>query len=169
MGERIAVYPGSFDPPTHGHVDLIGRAIRIFDRLIVAVAMNTDKASLFTVEERLDMLRGIARDMPQVEVAAFHGLTADFARERGAIALVRGLRVISDFEFELTRAVANQKINADADTVCLMPSERFLLLSSRLVREIAQFGGDLSAFVPPEVETRLRDKLAAPRKKATQP
>lgn len=169
MSERLALYPGSFDPPTYGHIDVIERAIRIFDRLVVAVATNSDKACLFTVEERLDMLRNLTGQIPQVEVTAFQGLTADFARRIGAVAIVRGLRVVSDFEFELTRAVTNQKMNPEADTVCLMPSERFLLLSSRLVREIAQFGGELSAFVPPEVETRLREKLAMRRKNPAPP
>jgi pantetheine-phosphate adenylyltransferase len=159
MANRIAVYPGSFDPPTYGHIDLIERAAKIFDTLIVAVARNSDKAGLFTVEERIEMLTYIARDNPNVEVTSFHGLTAEFARQRNAIALVRGLRVVSDFEYEITMAIANQKLNPTIDTVCLMPSESYLLLSSRIVREIAQFGGSLKDFVPEDVERRLIQKL----------
>jgi pantetheine-phosphate adenylyltransferase len=159
MADRIAVYPGSFDPPTYGHIDLIERATKIFDSLIVAVARNSDKAGLFTVDERIEMLSKIAKDHPNVEVTSFQGLTADFARQRNAIALVRGLRVVSDFEYEITMAIANQKLNPTIDTVCLMPSENYLLLSSRIVREIALFGGSLKDFVPEEIEQRLLEKL----------
>ncbi len=159
MPERVAIYPGSFDPPTYGHLDLIERALRIFDRLIVAVAHNTAKAELFPVEERVEMLKGLTKDMPQVEVCSFTGLTVAYARNRQVRAVVRGLRAISDFEFELSMAITNQKLNPDIDTVCLMPSEPYLFLSSRVVREIAQFGGDLTPFVPPQVAERLRAKF----------
>lgn len=159
MAERVAIYPGSFDPPTFGHLDLIARAAKLFDTLIVAVAKNNEKSSAFTVAERVEMLEVITRHIANVQVTSFSGLTADFARDRGAVALVRGLRVMSDFEFEITVAVANQKLNPEVDTLCLMPSERFLLVSSRIVREIATFGGDLSEFVPPEVAKRLKEKL----------
>ncbi|MBI4556664.1 MAG: pantetheine-phosphate adenylyltransferase [Candidatus Hydrogenedentes bacterium] len=159
MPERIAVYPGSFDPPTYGHLDLIERATRMFDQLIVGVARNDEKSCLFTADERVEMLKLVTEGLPGVEVTSFEGLTADFARTRRAVALVRGLRVISDFEFELTMAITNEKLNPEIDTVCLMPSERYLLLSSRLVREVARFGGDVSLFVPPEVEALLRVKL----------
>jgi len=158
MSERIAIYPGSFDPPTLGHLDLIQRTAKIFDKLIVAVARNNEKTGLFTVTERIDMLGEMVADLPNVTVENFHGLTVDFARERGAIALIRGLRVVSDFEFELTMAINNHKLNADVDTVCLMPSEPYLFLSSRLVREIAGFGGTVSHYVTPAVEARLKDK-----------
>jgi len=161
--ERVAVYPGSFDPPTNGHLDLIRRAVKIFDHLIVAVARNSEKSALFTVDERLDMLQRITSGLPAVEVTSFTGLTADFARARKAIALVRGLRVVSDFEFEITMAINNRKLNPRIDTVCLMPSERYLLLSSRIVREVAQFGGDVSEYVPPIVEEALRAKLGPER------
>ncbi|GMW01272.1 MAG: phosphopantetheine adenylyltransferase [Candidatus Hydrogenedentota bacterium] len=157
--ERIAIYPGSFDPPTYGHYDLIQRALRIFDKLIVAVARNDEKHSLFTVTERVEMLASITEGIPNLEVTSFMGLTAEFARQRKAFALVRGLRVMSDFEFELSIATANQKLNPEVDTVCLMPSEKYLLLSSRIVRDIARHGGDLSEFVHPAVEKRLRSKL----------
>lgn len=159
MADRIAVYPGSFDPPTFGHIDLIERAAKIFDSLIVAVARNSDKAGLFTVEERIEMLTKISSIFPNVEVTSFQGLTAEFARQRNAIALVRGLRVVSDFEYEITMAIANQKLNPTIDTVCLMPSENYLLLSSRIVREIALHGGSVKEFVPEEIEQRLREKL----------
>lgn len=158
MSERIAIYPGSFDPPTLGHLDLIQRAAKIFDKVIVAVARNSEKTGLFTVSERIDMLREMVSDIPQVEVDHFHGLTVDFAKERDAVALIRGLRVVSDFEFELTMAINNHKLNPEVDTVCLMPSEPYLFLSSRLVREIAGFGGTVSHYVTPEVEARLKDK-----------
>ncbi len=159
MSNRVAVYPGSFDPATYGHLDLIERASKIFDSLIVAVAKNSEKTGLFTVEERIEMLSSITKHLPNVKVTSFAGLTAEFAKHCEAIALVRGLRVISDFEYEITMAIANQKLNPQIDTVCLLPSERFLLLSSRIVREIALFGGQLGEFVPPEVERRLQKKL----------
>jgi pantetheine-phosphate adenylyltransferase len=160
MSERIAIYPGSFDPPTYGHLDLIERGLRIFDRLVVAVARNNAKQALFTVDERMEMIEAITTSLERVTVTSFIGLTALFAKEQGATALIRGLRVLSDFEFELTMAVTNQKLNRDIDTVLLMPSERYIVLSSRLVREVAQFGGDLAEFVPPAIERRLQAKFA---------
>lgn len=159
MSERIAVYPGSFDPPTLGHLDLIVRATKIFDHLIVAVASNNAKAALFTVAERMEMLRSITKNLKNVEIDSFSGLTVDFAQKRKAVALVRGLRVVSDFEFELTFAVTNRKLCTETDTVCLMPSEKYMLVSSRLIKEVAMFGGDVSEFVPKEVEKRLLAKL----------
>jgi pantetheine-phosphate adenylyltransferase len=159
MGERIGIYPGSFDPPTYGHLDLMGRASKLFEKFIVAVAYNPEKKGLFTVEERIDMLKHCTRDIANIEVTSFQGLTAEFARQRNATALVRGLRVISDFEYEITMAIANQKLNPGIDTICMMPSEKFLLLSSRIVREIAVFGGDLKEFVPPEIQRRIKEKL----------
>jgi pantetheine-phosphate adenylyltransferase len=159
MSERVGLYPGSFDPPTYGHLDLIDRALRLFDRLIVAVAQNSAKAGSFSVEERLDMLRAITHDKPAVEVVAFTGLTAEYARQRNVRSLVRGLRAVSDFEYELSMAITNQKLNPGIDTVCLMPSEDYLFLSSNGVRDIARFGGDLSPFVPPAIADRLRAKL----------
>jgi pantetheine-phosphate adenylyltransferase len=159
MGERLGIYPGSFDPPTYGHLDLMKRAAKLFDTLVIAVARNNEKQATFTVAERVEMLKDITKEIPNVEVSSFEGLTVDFARERKATALVRGLRVVSDFEYEITIAVANQKLNPDVDTLCLMPSENFLLVSSKIVREIAHFGGDVTQFVPPEVVERLREKL----------
>ena len=159
MSNRIALYPGSFDPPTFGHLDLIHRAAKIFPRLVVAIATNSEKSSLFSVAERIDMLTILAKDIPGVEITSFTGLTVDFARTCGAVAIVRGLRAISDFEYEHTMAVTNQKLNPDVDTVCLMPSEAYLFLSSRLVKEIARFGGDTTAFVPPLVMQRLAERF----------
>ncbi|NIA16606.1 MAG: pantetheine-phosphate adenylyltransferase [Nitrospiraceae bacterium] len=159
MTSSTAIYPGSFDPPTWGHVDLIRRAVRIFDTVTVAVTTNYEKRSLFTVKERVEMLQAITSDLPGARVASFHGLTVDFAQECNARAIVRGLRAISDFEFEHSMAVTNQKLNEDVDTVCLMPSEAYLFLSSRVVKEVASFGGDVSPFVPPLVAERLREKF----------
>ncbi len=159
MTERIAIYPGSFDPPTLGHLDLIERAVNIFDHVIVAVAMNNEKIGLFTVDERMEMLQELVSHVPRVSIEHFRGLTVQFAQEKGAVALIRGLRVVSDFEFELTMAINNHKLAPEIDTVNLMPSEPYLFLSSRLVKEIAAFGGNLSHFVSPAVGERLKAKF----------
>ncbi len=159
MAERIAIYPGSFDPPTLGHLDLVERASQIFDRIIVAVARNVTKQALFTFDERIDMLKEMVEPISNVSVDSFEGLSVDFARRQGAIALIRGLRVVSDFELELTMAINNHKLNEHVDTVLLMPSEPYLFLSSRLVKEIAGFGGTVSHYVTPEVDRKLRAKL----------
>lgn len=161
MSERVGLYPGSFDPPTNGHLDLITRAAKVFDTVIVAVAFNHQKQGLFTVDERKEMLRTITESLPNVTIDAFEGLTVDFARDKGAVAIVRGLRAISDFENELTMAIMNQKMCPDVDTVSFMPSEPYMFLSSRLVKEISMLGGDVSAFVPPIVAERLQDKHPA--------
>lgn len=159
MSEKIALYAGSFDPPTLGHLDLIERASKIFDRLIVAVANNDQKTALLSVPERMELLRGMTRSMDRVVIDQFEGLTVEYAREKKAVALIRGLRVVSDFEFELSLAINNQKLNPEVDTVCLMPSEPYLFLSSRQVKEIARFGGRISHYVTPEVEKYLLEKL----------
>ena len=162
MPERIAIYPGSFDPPTLGHLDLIRRAARIFDHLIVAVAINDTKEALFSPEERVEMIDEMIKSFPNVEALAFNGLTAELARERKAVALVRGLRALSDFEFELSMAITNQKLYSGVDTVCMMPSEPYLFLSSRTVKEVTRFGGDTTPFLTPEVAERLTKKLQEP-------
>ena len=159
MPNRVAIYPGSFDPPPYGHLDLIERASRLFEHLIVAVARNNEKAALFTVNERVEMLEALTKEQSKVEVTSFEGLTAEYAQTRNVHALVRGLRAISDFEYEMSMAITNQKINPNIDTVCLMPSENYLFLSSRVVRDIARYGGDLKEFVPPIVAERLQTKL----------
>ena len=158
---RIALYPGSFDPPTLGHRDLISRAAKIFDKVIVAIAINRAKKELFSIQERIEMLEELITDFSNIEIDFFEGLTVDFAQKHQAIALIRGLRVISDFEYELSMAINNQKLNPHIDTVALMPSEPYLYLSSRLVKEIASYGGKISHYVTPGVEKRLREKYAA--------
>jgi pantetheine-phosphate adenylyltransferase len=159
MTERLAIYAGSFDPPTLGHLDLIKRAARMFDRLIVAVAVNDGKKALFSPEERVEMLRAITANLSNVESTFFNGLTVQFAAERKAVALVRGLRALSDFEFEMSMAITNQKLCPEIDTVCLMPSEPYLFLSSRGVKEVSRFGGDTTHFLSPIVAERLSKKL----------
>ncbi len=160
MTDRVAVYPGSFDPPTLGHLDLIQRASTMFHRVIVAVAVNRSKRCLFEPEERTEMLRELVASIPNVEIECFSGLTVDFAQQRNAVAIIRGLRVMSDFEYELTLAINNRKLNSAIDTVCLMSSEEYLFLSSRQVKEIAGFGGKIDHYVTPEIEQRIRAKLA---------
>lgn len=159
MPERIGVYPGSFDPPTLGHLDLIERASGFFDTLIVAVAKNTEKNSLFTADERIEMLEEITEGMDNVRIDFFTGLTVDFARDNGAMALIRGLRAVSDFEYEMTMAATNRKMYKNCDTISFMPTEQYMFISSRLVKEIAQLGGDASQFVPPSVAKRLQQKI----------
>ncbi|MCH7908912.1 MAG: pantetheine-phosphate adenylyltransferase [Candidatus Hydrogenedentes bacterium] len=159
MAERTAIYPGSFDPPTLGHLDLVERAAKMFDCLIVAVARNTEKHSLFSTDERIDMLKEITSDIPNVEVQHFTGLIIDLARERKAIALIRGLRAVSDFENEMTMAATNRRMYPEVDTVSFMPSEQYMFISSRLVKEIVQLGGNVDQFVHPIVAKRLAAKL----------
>ena len=144
---RIAIYPGSFDPPTRGHEDLIRRALALADQLIVAVAINPNKAPLFSVEDRLRMLKVAAAGDPRVELASFSGLLADFARDRNATMVVRGLRAVSDFEYEFQMALMNRKLNDRLETVFLVPAVDLTYLSSSLVREVAQFGGPLDGLV----------------------
>lgn len=159
MTDRIALYAGSFDPPTLGHLDLIVRAVKIFDKVIVSVAYNDQKVGMFTVEERMEMLKEMTANLPTVSIQQFCGLTVEHARQSGALALIRGLRAISDFEFELSLAINNQKLNPKVDTVCLMPSEPYLFLSSRQVKEIVRFGGSVSHYVTPAVEDRVKKKM----------
>ena len=158
---RRAIYPGSFDPPHNGHLDVLRRASLLFDEVIVAVAFNEQKAALFTVEERVQMLTECTRDLDNVCVASFHGLLVEFARQRGAIALIRGLRAVSDFEFELQMSLMNRKLAPTIETMFLTPVEQSTYLSSRIVKEIAQLGGAVSDFVPPFVASALRTKLKA--------
>ncbi len=159
MAERIGVYPGSFDPPTLGHLDMIERAARMFDRLIVAVAKNSEKSSLFTADERKEMLREVTGHIKNISIDHFKGLTVDFAHEVGSFTLVRGLRAISDFEYELTMASTNRKMRPEVDTVILMPNENYMFISSRLVKEIAMLGGDVTPFLPKVVIGKLHEKL----------
>jgi pantetheine-phosphate adenylyltransferase len=156
---RLAIYPGSFDPITNGHVDVIARAATLFDQVIVAAARNDAKQSLFSMEERLEMLRQVTKRFENVQVAAFDGLLVEFARERSAVAVVRGLRAISDFEFEFQMALMNRKLEPSIETVFLTPREEYTYLSSRIVKEIARLGGPVNAFVPPAVVEALKKKL----------
>lgn len=155
----IAVYPGSFDPITNGHLDLIERAARLCDRLIVAVLRNEAKQPLFTVEERMEMLRETVRDYPSVQVDSFDGLLVDYARARGAAVLVRGIRAISDYEYELQMALMNRRLCPDVETIFLMSGEAYSFLSSRIVKEVIRLGGDISGLVPAPVEARLRARV----------
>jgi pantetheine-phosphate adenylyltransferase len=157
----IAIYPGSFDPVTNGHLDLIRRGTSIFDRLIIAVTHNHDKDALFPVKERVEMLEAITYDMDRVEVQVFDGLLMDYARAKGARVVLRGIRAVSDYEYELQMALMNRKIEPDIETVFMMPAETYSYLSSRLVKELARLGGPVKDLVPPQVEERLRAKLGA--------
>jgi pantetheine-phosphate adenylyltransferase len=158
---RIAIYPGSFDPPTRGHHDLIQRALGLADRVIVAIAINPNKSPLLTVEERLRLLRMMVGDEPRIELASFSGLLADFARDREASMVVRGLRAVSDFEYEFQMALMNRRLNPDLETVFLVPALDLTYLSSSLVREVAQFGGNLEGLVHPAVAEVLRKHFGA--------
>jgi pantetheine-phosphate adenylyltransferase len=156
---RRAIYPGSFDPVTNGHLDVIERARKLFDEVIVAVAHNDEKQALFSLSERLDLLRDTIGKTDNVRVASFEGLLVDFAVEKKAGAVIRGLRAISDFEFEFQMALMNRKLEGGVETIFLMPKEEYTYLSSRIVKEIARLGGDVSKFVPAAVAKALGRKL----------
>jgi pantetheine-phosphate adenylyltransferase len=157
----LAVYPGSFDPLTNGHVDIISRGARLFDRIIVAILVNAEKSPLFTTAERADIMRTVFKDQRNVEVDMFDGLLVDYVQRRQAQVIVRGLRAVSDFEFEFQMALMNQRLAPNVDTVFMMPAERYTYISSRLIKEVFALGGRVSGLVPETVETRLREKLAA--------
>ncbi len=156
---RRAIYPGSFDPVTNGHLDIIERARKLFDEVIVAVAHNDEKQPLLSLKERLDLLRETAGKIDNVRIAQFKGLLVEFARAEKAGAVIRGLRAVSDFEFEFQMALMNRKLDADVETIFLMPKEEYTYLSSRIVKEIARLGGDVSGFVPPAVANTLSKKF----------
>jgi pantetheine-phosphate adenylyltransferase len=156
----IGIYPGTFDPVTYGHIDLIRRALGIFDEVVVAVAESgSDKNALFSVEERLAFLRKAVQPLKRVRIASFDGLVVKFARKCGATTMIRGVRMISDFEYEFQMALTNRKLAKDIETIFLMPHESYAYLSSRLIKEIARLGGDIRAFVPGYVEKALERKF----------
>jgi pantetheine-phosphate adenylyltransferase len=157
--KRIAIYPGSFDPPTNGHLDLIERGAKIFDELIVAILHNREKRGLFPVHDRRAMLQEMAKHCPNVRVDTFDGLLVDYAVRQKAVAVLRGIRAISDYEYELQMALMNRKLQPKIETVFMMPAEAYSYLSSRLVKEIARLHGDVSMLVPPLVARRLREAL----------
>jgi pantetheine-phosphate adenylyltransferase len=159
MGSR-AMYPGTFDPFTNGHDDLVRRACRIFDRVVVAIAANPGKAPLLPLEQRMDLARRVLADVPNVEVAGYTGLTVEFARKNGLNVIVRGLRAVSDFEFEFQLATMNRHLSEAVETVFLTPTEKFNFVSSTLIREIASFGGDVREFVHPAVAEALAARFA---------
>lgn len=159
MKKVIAVYPGSFDPPTNGHLDLIERGSKIFDELVVALLRNPEKRPLFTLAERSEMLESLTSQFRNVRVDSFEGLTVDYAAKVKARAVLRGIRAISDYEYELQMALMNRKLRPDLETVFMMPAGKYSYLSSRLVREIAHLGGSIRGLVPELVERRLKGKL----------
>jgi len=159
MPEILAIYPGSFDPMTNGHLDLIERGCRLFDRLIVAVLTNLEKEPFFTVAERVEMLAAVTNKMENVSVDTFSGLLVDYARFKQAAVILRGVRAFSDYEYELQMALMNRKLEPKVETVFLMPQEEYSYLSSRMVREIFKLGGPVKGLVPPLVEERLHRKL----------
>ena len=164
MKKIVAIYPGSFDPVTNGHLDLIHRGCKLFDQLIVAVAQNRDKGgSLFSVEERMEMLRAMTAEFENVSIDAFEGLLMNYCIEKHGNAVLRGIRAVSDYEFELQMALMNRKIEPSVETVFMMPAEKYSYLSSRIVREIASFGGPLTGLVPDVVEQHLRRRIAEKR------
>ena len=158
---RLAVYPGSFDPLTNGHVDIIRRGARLFDRIVVAVLVNQEKSSMFSVDERVETARTVFAAQPNVEIDRFDGLLVEYAQRRAANVIVRGLRAVSDFEYELQMALMNRRLNEAIETVFMMPAEPYTYVSSRLVKEVFALGGSVAGLVPDVVESRLSAKLNA--------
>jgi pantetheine-phosphate adenylyltransferase len=161
MRPVLAIYPGSFDPITMGHVDIIQRGARLFERIVLAVLNNADKSPLFTVQERVDIAREVFRERANVEVDTFDGLLVDYARSKQAGVIVKGLRAVSDFEYEMQMALMNRRLNPEVETVFMMPTEPYTYVSSRLVKEVVALGGSVKGIVPEIVERRLREKKLA--------
>jgi pantetheine-phosphate adenylyltransferase len=159
---RICIYPGTFDPVTNGHLDVLARAARMFDRIIVAVASNPGKAPLFTVAERMRLITENLSALPNVEVGHFDGLLVEYARQHGAVAIIRGLRALSDFEFEFQMALMNRHLDSDIETIFVMTKDAYSYTSSRLVKQVSAFGADIAPFVPPNVAAALQHRRAAP-------
>ena len=161
----VAVYPGSFDPITNGHLDVIARAARLADHLIIGILRNDEKTSLFSVAERIEMLQEVVTHLPNVEVSSFDGLLVEFAAAQGASFIIRGIRAVSDYEYELQMALMNRKLEPRLETVFMMPAEAYSYLSSKLVREVARLGGAVEGLVPRVVEQRLRAKVNSAKEK----
>src|ERR1044072_949933 len=161
---RLAIFPGSFDPLTNGHVDIILRSARLFERIVVAILVNAEKNPLFTSGERVEIIREVFREYSNIEVDTFDGLLVEYARRRRASALIRGLRAVSDFEYEFQMALMNRHLEPTLETVFMMPAEQYTYLSSRLIKEVFRLGGEISGLVPPIVETKLREKQKARKK-----
>jgi pantetheine-phosphate adenylyltransferase len=161
MSEVVAIYPGSFDPLTNGHVDIIQRGSRFFDRIVIAVLINVEKAPLFTVPERVDIAREVFNGWTNVEVDTFDGLLVEYAQSKRASVIVRGLRAVSDFEYEMQMALMNRRLSPDVETIFMMPAEPYTYVSSRLVKEVVALGGSVHGLVPTIVERRLREKKLA--------
>ena len=155
----IGIYPGSFDPITNGHLDLIERGSRLVDKLVVAILRNEEKRTLFTLDERIEMLREVTRQLPNVEVDSFNGLLVDFASQMGATLILRGIRAVSDYEYELQMALMNRRLAPHVETVFLLSGEAYSFLSSRLVKEVISLGGNIAGLVPPPVEERLKRRV----------
>ncbi|MFH1479011.1 MAG: pantetheine-phosphate adenylyltransferase [Candidatus Omnitrophota bacterium] len=157
--KNIAIYPGSFDPVTYGHIDIVKRALKIFDKVIVAVAHNTEKKPLFSVKERVQMLKETLSGVKNIEIDDFDVLVVDYIKKKKARVVIRGLRMISDFEYEFQMALTNRKLRNDVETIFMMPSEAYSYLSSKLIKEVASLGAGLKGFVPKSVEKKLKAKL----------
>ncbi len=157
--EKIAIYPGSFDPVTNGHIDIITRGLKMFDRIIVTILENPSKTLLFTLPERMDLLSQSLAGIDNVEIDSYHGLLVDYAKQRGATAILRGMRAVSDFEYEFQMALMNRKLEREIQTVFLMTGLRWIFTSSSIIKEAAKFGGDIESMVPPVVKKRLEEKF----------
>jgi len=159
MAKKIAIYPGTFDPITYGHLDIVERAINLFDEIIVTIALNGKKQPLFSVQERLEFIKDATRNIPHVSADCFEGLLVDFAQKKNAVAVIRGLRAISDFEYEFQMALMNHRLNQEISTVFLMPNEKYTYLNSSIVKEVAEFGGNIENLVTPLVSQKLKQKF----------
>ena len=160
--KKIAIYPGTFDPVTNGHIDLVERGLRIFDEIIIAVTTAYKKSPLFTIEERIEIIRTAVKDCNKVTVEPFSGLLVEYARSRGGVAVLRGLRAVSDYEYELQMALMNRRLDYNIETVFLMPSEEFSYVTSTIIKEIASLGGSIRGLVPENVEAELKKKYKKP-------
>jgi len=164
LGMKIGVYPGTFDPITNGHIDIIRRSLQVFDKVIVAVAPNPKKKPIFDIHERVEMIQEATRDIPNVQIEIFEGLLADYMKRKGAHAIIRGLRAVSDFEHEFMMALMNRKLDSEAETVFLMPSEEYSYLTSSAIKEVASYGGVVKDLVPPIVARRLQEHFKKKQK-----